>query len=553
MDTFDTAIKLIKPGCFMASIDLKDVYYSIPVAKEDRKFLMFQWQGTFYKFTCLPNGLSSAPRIFTKILKPVFAHLRSLGHICMSHIDDSLLIGYDYKSCENNTADSISLLSQLGFVAHPEKSVLQATQSIEFLGFVIDSVKMTVKLLSHKIAKVKLMCNELLSKRHPTIQEVAQVIGLLVSSFPGVQFGPLHYGNLERDKISALQTNKGNFESPMTLSHQVRTKLHCWINNIDSAFKPIMLAHPTLTITTDASTLGWGAVLGDRKAGGPWAQHECGSHINCLEIKAVLLALKALCKDITKQHIRVQSDNTTAISYINSMGGLKSRECDNLVNEIWNWCIARDIWLSASHIPESQNIEADKTSTEWSLSTPVFKDIDTKWGSFDIDLFASRLNYKVPCYVSWWPDPDAKFVDAFFMDWGPYLFYAFPPFSVIATCLQKITWEQATGVLIVPLWPTQPWFTMLMILLMDKSLILPQSDTLLIQPHNGELHPLRHQLRLMACKGFGKVFSGEAFQKKLLPSSSNRGLLAPESNTNLTLKSGSNFVLNGKVIPMILL
>ena len=136
----------------MASIDLKDAYYSIPVAKEDRKFLMFQWKGT-YQFTCLSNGLSSAPRIFTKILKPVFAHLRSLGHICMSHIDDSLLIGYDYKLCENNIVDSVSLFSQLGFVAHPEKSVLQSTQSIEFLGFVIDSVKMTVKLLPHKVAK----------------------------------------------------------------------------------------------------------------------------------------------------------------------------------------------------------------------------------------------------------------------------------------------------------------------------------------------------------------------------------------------------------------
>jgi hypothetical protein len=51
MDTFQTAMKLIRPGCFMASIDLKDAYYSIPVADEDRKFLMFEWKGTFYGFT----------------------------------------------------------------------------------------------------------------------------------------------------------------------------------------------------------------------------------------------------------------------------------------------------------------------------------------------------------------------------------------------------------------------------------------------------------------------------------------------------------------------
>ena len=199
-------------------------------------------------------GSLDAPRIFTKMLKPVFAHLRSLGHICMSHIDDSLLIGYDYKSCENNIADSVSLFSQLGFVAHPEKSVLQPAQSIEFLGFV--STKMTVKLLPYKVAKIKSMCNELLSKQQPTIQEVAQLIGVLVSSFPGVQFGPLHYRNLEQDKISALQNNKGNFESPMTLSSWAETELNWWINSIDSAFKPILPDNSIVTITTDASSSG---------------------------------------------------------------------------------------------------------------------------------------------------------------------------------------------------------------------------------------------------------------------------------------------------------
>ena len=128
-------------------------------------------------------------------------------------------------------------------------------------------------------------------------------------------------------------------------------------------------------------------------------------------------------------------------------------------------------------------------------------------GSFDIDLFASRLNYKVPCYVSWRPDPDAKLIDAFYMDWGPYLFYAFPPISMImiATCLQKITQDKATGVLIVPIWTTTPWFTGILNLLMDKSLILPQSNSLLTQPLNGDLHPLRHQLCLMACKVSGKA------------------------------------------------
>ena len=65
MDSLQTIIKLVTPDCFMASIDMKDAYYSIPVESEDRKYLCFKWEDQFYEFTCLPNGLSCAPRQFT--------------------------------------------------------------------------------------------------------------------------------------------------------------------------------------------------------------------------------------------------------------------------------------------------------------------------------------------------------------------------------------------------------------------------------------------------------------------------------------------------------
>ena len=68
----------------MTSIDLRDAYYSIPVSPTYRKYLKFIWRDQLYQFTCLPMGLSSSPRIFTKIMKPVFAHLRSeWGHCYM--------------------------------------------------------------------------------------------------------------------------------------------------------------------------------------------------------------------------------------------------------------------------------------------------------------------------------------------------------------------------------------------------------------------------------------------------------------------------------------
>ena len=169
MDTIHAALKLMRPGCFMASVDLKDAYYSIPVSVEDRNVLKFEWQGNYFRFTCLPNGLASAPRLFTKVLKPIYAHLRSLGHFCMGHIDDSFLMGHTYTSCEENILETTNTFLKLGFVIHPTKSVLIPTQELEFLGFLLNSNSMTIRLPPRKAITVKQACENLLNQSNPTI------------------------------------------------------------------------------------------------------------------------------------------------------------------------------------------------------------------------------------------------------------------------------------------------------------------------------------------------------------------------------------------------
>ena len=76
MDTLNTALSMVRKNCDMASIDLTDVYYSVPVANVDQKYLMFQFEGIRYKYVCLPNGLSPAPRIFTTLMKPVLSSVK---------------------------------------------------------------------------------------------------------------------------------------------------------------------------------------------------------------------------------------------------------------------------------------------------------------------------------------------------------------------------------------------------------------------------------------------------------------------------------------------
>ena len=92
MDSLSTITKLVSQNCYMASVEMKNAYYSIPIRFSDRKFLRFIWEGELYEFTCLPNGLSCAPRIFSKILKTPLSTLHKQGHIAVAHLDDLYLL-----------------------------------------------------------------------------------------------------------------------------------------------------------------------------------------------------------------------------------------------------------------------------------------------------------------------------------------------------------------------------------------------------------------------------------------------------------------------------
>jgi len=92
MESLQSAVQLLKKDYWMAVLDLKDAYYSVPINPQHRKFLRFEFKGSLYEFTYLPNGLASAPRVFTKLMKPVYATLRSKGYLKVGYIDDILLL-----------------------------------------------------------------------------------------------------------------------------------------------------------------------------------------------------------------------------------------------------------------------------------------------------------------------------------------------------------------------------------------------------------------------------------------------------------------------------
>ena len=123
MESIKTAKGLLCREDWMIKLDLKDAYLLVPLYHHHRKFLAFHWRGQLWRFTSLPFGLSSAPFIFTKLMKPIVATLRKLGIRVILYLDDILVMAPTKEEVRKHLATALELLIALGFVINMKKSV----------------------------------------------------------------------------------------------------------------------------------------------------------------------------------------------------------------------------------------------------------------------------------------------------------------------------------------------------------------------------------------------------------------------------------------------
>ena len=145
----------------------------------------------------MANGVSEGPCLFTKLLKPVYTELCTLGYVNSGFIDDSLLLGDTFLDCYDNIEATINFISELGFIINEEKSVLIPTTRLHYLGNIIDSDDMIVILPEQRQNKIIQECRNLHNYSEVTIRQLAKVIGLIVASFSAVDYGKLYYRDLE--------------------------------------------------------------------------------------------------------------------------------------------------------------------------------------------------------------------------------------------------------------------------------------------------------------------------------------------------------------------
>ena len=139
METVASVLLSVREGDFLASLDLKDAYFQIPIHGSSRKLLRFMSEGKVYQFKALCFGLSTAPQVFTRVFAAVSAWAHARGIRLLHYLDDWLVLSSSEKKAKESIRELLSLCRTLGIVINEKKSDLVPSQSAKYLGMTIDT------------------------------------------------------------------------------------------------------------------------------------------------------------------------------------------------------------------------------------------------------------------------------------------------------------------------------------------------------------------------------------------------------------------------------
>lgn len=239
-------------------------------------------------------------------------------------------------------------------------------------------------------------------------------------------------------------------------------ELHWWLTNYKV---PSVVHHapPTHFLITDASDMCWGAVLDGQCLQGTWSTSEQNLHCNHKEFIAIRNVLEEHYPCLTSTTLHIQCDNKTVVSYLRNEGGTKSQALLALAIDVFKILDRHNIQMCIYHLPGMYNTDADclsrgKMPAEWHLQPSITRTVFSKWGTPQIDLFASHRAHVVQNYCTLdRTDPHAIAYNALSLDWTYSLAWMFPPPYLIPRVLAQLNKARGTYLVVVPRWEKVFW------------------------------------------------------------------------------------------------
>ena len=197
METVASVLLSVREGDFLASLDLKDAYFQIPIHGSSRKLLRFMSEGTVYQFKALCFGLSTAPQVFTRVFAAVSAWAHTRGIRLLRYLDDWLVLSSLEKKAKESIRELLSLCRTLGIVINEKKSDLVPSQSAKYLGMTIDTGAGKVFPSLARVEKFLTVAERFCTMQSPPAQLWQVVLGHLASLERLVPHGRLRMRSLQ--------------------------------------------------------------------------------------------------------------------------------------------------------------------------------------------------------------------------------------------------------------------------------------------------------------------------------------------------------------------
>ena len=435
------------------SLDLTDAYLHVPIHPRSCKYLRFTLGGRVYQFKALPFGLSTSPFVFTLLMKVIATFLRKRAITLHPYLDDWLSRNQNRRRLLEHRQFILSLITSLGLIINYEKSDLVPAQVFTFIGMEFLTHTNIVRVPQTRQMKILETVRMVSQKTSISARAFLSLLGQLNAAADFVMLGRLHLRPLQMSLHNQWQPQKLPLCHQICMTTEILQHLKWWLQE-DRYHQgvPLKIDPPSHTIFTDASLSRWGAHVEPEGLlfHGLWTEDQSRLHINVLEMKAIFLSLSRAAHKVKNSTVMVSTDNTTVVAYIRHQGGTHSIELSEEVWNVLNLCLAHNIHLLVKHIPGRFNTLADRMSridkpisTEWSLNQEIANKIFQIMDFPSIYLFATRLNHRLPIYVSPIPDQKALSIDALSMDWNRIHAYAFPPFHLIPAVINKIRYPSA--------------------------------------------------------------------------------------------------------------
>jgi hypothetical protein len=459
--------KIVRPGDYFAKIDLKKAYHQIVIHPQFRRHLGLMINGRQFHFRVLPFGLSSAPMILTKALKPLVASLRARGIRLSIYLDDILITASSQDTLRSHVASTVQELNSRGWRINYRKSSLSPSQEITYIGAKIKSNPVvSLNLLEEHLRSLHQAVNSVIRSHNISVYLGRRVLGIVNWALRFQDLFKTHRILIQKELAQAIRLN----QKSVSFSKEAKDRLALLLPTSITDFTLEANSSPELVVSPDASLEILAASIRDdsKIIDSSSIVDRTMDPINVKEARAVLLAVQRFQDLFVDKKVAFLIDNQAVMYCLRSASAVNPK-VQRIVDEIYRLLIRvapKRVWFA--YVPSKANVLADRLSRPdgetWSLNRSVLSQvaIATRFRP-EIELFADESNRILPDFVALYPNRRALAVDAFSINWSrlPPL-YANPPFSLLGRVLQKILEDRPEIMLIAPLWQSRPWYPMLL-------------------------------------------------------------------------------------------